>query len=120
MGDEAPRKIVHETACLTIALASVGAAILLRSLLDPILGDNLALITLYGAVAIAVWFAGLGYGLLATLVGYAAASYLFIPPRGAFDLTTPAQITGLALYLISCGLILFFGERLRGSKSNAV
>ncbi len=107
------RKIVHETACLTIALASVGAAILLRSLLDPILGNNLALITLYGAAAISVWFAGLGYGLLATLIGYAVASYLFISPRGALDLTTPAQITGFALYLVSCGLILFFGERLR-------
>ena len=39
-----------------IAFLSVAAAVLLRWTLIPVLGDNFPFITLYGAVAIAVWY----------------------------------------------------------------
>jgi PAS domain S-box-containing protein len=104
-------KVFQEITGLTIAIASVAAAILLRSLLDPILDDQLALITLYGAVAITVWFAGLRYAVLTTLAGYVLANYLFIQPRGSFHIGSSASLVGFALYMVSCSLIIFFGER---------
>ena len=41
-----------------IGIAAVAGAIILRWLLDPILGDTLPLVTLFGAVALAVWLGG--------------------------------------------------------------
>src|SRR5438132_14244137 len=41
-----------------VALAALAAAVLLRWLLDPVLGTYLPLVTLFGAVAAAVWFGG--------------------------------------------------------------
>ncbi|HTM00190.1 MAG TPA: ATP-binding protein [Candidatus Omnitrophota bacterium] len=104
-------KVFQEITGLTIAIASIAAAILLRSLLDPILDGQLALITTYGAVAITVWFAGLRYAVFTTLVGYALVNYLFMEPRGTFHFGDPASVVGFALYLVSCSLIIFFGER---------
>jgi len=43
------------------------------------------------------------------------ARYLFIEPRGSFDLRTPENLVGLAAYLFTCSLIIGFGEALRSS-----
>ena len=61
-------------------------AVLLRWLLDPLMGDALPLVTLFGAVAAAVWLGGYRLAIPVTLLGYVACHYLFIPPRGHFDL----------------------------------
>ena len=91
-------RILHEIAGFTIALASIAAAVALRLLLDPILGSNVALITLYGAVAVTVWFGGFRYAALAALLGYLACDYLFMAPRGHFFLPSPTNIASLILY----------------------
>src|SRR4030095_14530179 len=65
----------------SVALLSVGGALLVRWLLDPVLGNNLQLLTFYGAVAIAVWFGGWRPAIVASVLGYIAADYLFVPPR---------------------------------------
>ena len=48
------------------AVLAVAGAILLRWSVDPLLGNRLALATLYGAVAVAVWYGGYRPALLAT------------------------------------------------------
>jgi len=110
-------RIVHHLAGFALTLLSVGAAILLRALLDPILGDRLTLITLYGAVALTVWFAGVGYAALAAVAGYLASNFLFMEPRGELHLEDPSTAVGFALYLLSCGLIVFFGARVRRAEA---
>ena len=45
-----------------MAIAALVAAVLVRWLLDPWMGDALPLVTLFGAVAAAVWVAGTGSG----------------------------------------------------------
>ncbi len=101
-----------------IAVAAVGAAVLFRWLLDPALGDQLPLVTLYGAIAIALWFGGHRPALLATALGYLACAYLFIPPRFGFAFDVPT-FTGLAAYLITCSLIIGFGEAMRRAERHA-
>ncbi|MGE5177527.1 MAG: ATP-binding protein [Bacteroidota bacterium] len=108
-------RILVEIARWTVATVGVAAAVLLRSLLDPILGDMLALATLYGAVALAAWFAGVPQAVFATVAGYLAADYLFIRPRGTIAFGPLENLVGLALYLISCTLIILFGARVRRS-----
>src|SRR5216683_202855 len=68
------------------------AAVLFRALLDPWIGSDAATVTLYGAIAVAVWHGGYKPGLLATIVGYLAANYFFIEPRGSISLETLADL----------------------------
>jgi PAS domain S-box-containing protein len=94
-------------------------AVLARWAIDPFVGDALPLATLYGAVAVAVWFGGRGPGLLATALGYLFANYLFIAPRGSLDFHGLADLFGLAAYLASCLIIVFFGEAMHAARRQA-
>jgi PAS domain S-box-containing protein len=91
-------------------------AVLLRWLLGPWLGEHLPLATLYGAVAVAVWLGGYRPALLAVVFGYLACGWLFIEPRGAFGLGNARNLIGLVAYLVSCGIIIGFGEALLTSR----
>jgi PAS domain S-box-containing protein len=94
------------------------AAVLLRWLLDPLMGDTLPLVTLFGAVAAAVWLGGYRPAIVVGILGYLACAYLFIPPRGrfVFDLET---VVGLVAYLFTCSLIIGFGEAMQGAQMQA-
>ena len=41
-----------------LSLAIFGAALLLRWLIDPLVGDAFPLVTMFGAVAASVWLGG--------------------------------------------------------------
>jgi PAS domain S-box-containing protein len=94
----------------TLGLVAVGLAVLLRWVLDPLMGDAFPLVTLYGAVAAAAWLAGFRLAIPVSLIGYAACHYLFIPPRGNFDLGTLDNQVGFVAYLFTCALIITFAE----------
>jgi len=102
------------------ALAGYGGAVLftalavaLRWLLDPWLGDHMPVATLFAAVALAVWFGGYRPALLAAVLGYLAADWLFISRRQALDLHGPRELIGAGLYLASCAVLVAFGEAAR-------
>jgi PAS domain S-box-containing protein len=101
-----------------LSIAALLAAVLLRRALDPLMGDTLPLVTLFGAVAAAVWFGGYGPAIIVTSVGYLACAYLFIPPRGmlVFDLQ---EVIGLIAYVFTCALIIGFGEAMRKAQRRA-
>ena len=94
----------------TLALAALVAAVLLRWLLDPLMGDTLPLVTLFAAVAAAVWFGGYRPALVVVALGYLACAYLFIEPRGSLGLTEARNLIGLLAYLLTCSIIVGFGE----------
>ncbi|HKX62759.1 MAG TPA: PAS domain S-box protein [Verrucomicrobiae bacterium] len=102
-----------------MALFSVGAALLIRWLLDPLLKDNLQLLTFYGAVVIAVWFGGWRPGTLAAVLGYLAADYLFIPPRYEFVFDA-AALAGLMGYTLCCIVIIYLGERMHQANESLI
>lgn len=92
-------------------------AVLLRWALDPLMGDVLPLVTLFGAVAAAVWLGGYRVAIPVVLIGYAACHYLFIPPRGNFNIADTANQIGLVAYLFTCSLIIVFGEAARVAQT---
>ncbi len=92
------------------AAVATGLAVAVRSLLDPMLGDQLPLVTLFGAVAFAGWYGGVGPGVAASLLGFALCSALFIEPRGAFRLSQPLGWIGLVAYSLSCAVIVGFAR----------
>ncbi|HEU4769968.1 MAG TPA: DUF4118 domain-containing protein, partial [Pyrinomonadaceae bacterium] len=85
-------------------------AVGVRWLLDPVTGDAYPLVTVFGAVAAAVWLGGYRVAVPVTVLGYVACHYLFIQPRGSIVLNDPPNIVGLVAYLFTCALIIAFGE----------
>lgn len=75
-----------------LSFALLAAVIALRWVLDPLLGDALPFVTLFGAVAASTWLGGLGAAAGVTLVGYLAVAYFFIAPRGAVSLSDTADV----------------------------
>ena len=100
------------------AVAAATSAVLLRWLLDPVMGDALPLVTLFGAVAATTWVGGYRPAILAGLAGYLACHYLFIPPRFALS-ADPAILVGFVAYLFTCALIVSFGEATRRAQVRA-
>ncbi len=99
-----------------VAVAAVAVAVVVRWLLDPWLRDYLPFSTLFGAVAVAVYFGGWRVALVAAAAGFAACSYLFVEPRGTAWPVGAAQGIGLVAYCISCGLIILFGDALNTAR----
>lgn len=94
-------------------MIAVAAAVALRLVLDPWLGDQVPVATVFAAVAIAVWFGGYPPAILVAVLGYLACDYLFIPPRGGFDFTAIRNLTILLAFAVSCSIIIGFGQRVR-------
>ena len=115
MGDTARRTLLHYGG----AVVFTAVAVLLRSLLDPLMGDTLPLVTLFGAVAAAVWLGGYGPALIAVAFGYLACAYLFIEPRGSLGLSEARNLVGLIAYVFTCSLIIGFGEAMHAFRRRA-
>ncbi len=100
-----------------VAITALLAAVLLRLLLDPLMGDALPLVTLFGAVAAAAWVGGYRPAAMVAILGYVACAYLFIPPRGRLGIDNLGIVVGLVAYLFTCALIIAFGEVTRISPA---
>lgn len=97
-----------------IALIATGLMLLIRWLLDPLLGDYFPFVTLFAAVTFSAVFAGLGPSIVATFVSLGAALYGYMPPHVR---PFPAQLTGILAYLFTCALIIAAGEMSRRYKA---
>jgi hypothetical protein len=71
-------------------------AVVLRLLVDAWLGKVMPFSTLYGAVALAVWFGGYRPAILAAAAGYLVCAWLFAEPRGAFGFNSSPTSSGCA------------------------
>jgi PAS domain S-box-containing protein len=98
-----------------IAAAALAGAVAFRWALDPWLGVQLPLITLFAAITVAASACGWGATLVVTAMGYFACRWLFIEPRGSFALGAPSEYGRIALYVFSAFVIGGFGEAMRRS-----
>ena len=98
------------------AIAVTLAASFLRWFLDPWLGVTIPFVTLYGAVAISVWFGGVGPAVLAMVLGYAIANVRYITEAGHFQVHGPTNAISLVLFAVSCSLIIVLGEAMRRAR----
>jgi PAS domain S-box-containing protein len=109
MGQDAGKRFLE----YAVALLAAATAVLVRWLIDPWFGDFGPLVTLYGAMVLAVWFGGYRPALLAMVVGYLACDYLFIEPRGVIGHNSARDLIRLLIYAISCSAIISFVEAMR-------
>ena len=112
-------RVRNAPAAYALAIAVLVAAVLLRYLLDPWMGDTLPHVTLFGAVAAAVWVGGHRPAIIIALLGYIACTYLFIQPRGRLGLDNSTTIIGLLAYVFTCSLIIAIGEAARRAEIRA-
>src|SRR5262245_34186829 len=96
----------HLVVAYSVSIATVIAAVLLRQRLDPLMGDTLPLVTLFGAIAVAVWIGGYGPAILVAVLGYLACAYVFIEPRGYIDLATTKNQVGFVAYCFTSSIII--------------
>jgi PAS domain S-box-containing protein len=101
------------------AVASIVLATGVRLLLDPVLGDQFPIATLFFAVMLTAWYGGFGPALVSVVLGGIAANYFLLLPRGSFGLKDWDQQVGLVLYL-SVGLgIALLGGVMRAAQLRA-
>jgi signal transduction histidine kinase len=115
-GEERRLKRASALAAYGGAVAVTFAAVFLRWFLDPWLGSDAASATLYGAVAIAVWFGGLGPAVLAMVLGYAIINVRYISFDGTVSIHGPPDALALGLFTLSCSLIIVLGEAMRRAR----
>src|SRR5262245_904010 len=106
-------------ASYSLSIIILAAALLLRWLLDPVLGDALPLVTLYGVVAVAVWLGGYRPAVIVAFLGYFAADYLIIVPRGQMGTLDIGDFVGFLAYLSTCAFIILIGDAARRANARA-
>jgi PAS domain S-box-containing protein len=99
-----------------MGVACAGLAIEVRLLLRPILHDEFPFDTLFGGIAIAVWYGGYGPALITAVLGYLGANYFFLEPQGTLGLHGSNQVVGLAGYIVTSSIIILFGEAMHRAR----
>ncbi len=105
-----------------VAALSVGLALLLQSLLVPLLGgnpDSNPFILFFGAVIFAAWFGGLGPGLLTIALSALASSYFFLAPQFSLQIVSATQGMRLGLFVLEGVLISTLVEMMHRARRQA-
>jgi len=102
-----------------VAALCVTGAVLLRWLLDPVLGPSYPLATIFGFVGIAVWYGGWGPALFTAVMSYLILNWLIIEPRHSFNLATSEQLGGLSLFIFSVSVLICVGHSMRRAQRQA-
>ena len=99
------------------AVAAVAAALFLRYLMNPVLGNQGPYLILTLPIVVAAIYGGLGPALLATALGTSIGTYLFIE-RGAGmeELFQPENVARILLFLAIGLAIGLLGGQLRRSR----
>jgi len=100
-----------------IGLFATAVALLLRKLLDPLLDDHAPYITVLLTIIFLAMYAGVGPSLVAVIFGVLGVTYLFVEPRGSFNVhNIPTHIESSLGFLIASACIIIVGEAIRNSQ----
>ena len=96
-----------------IAVIAACVALVLRSVLAPLLGTGNPYHTVWLGVVFCAWFCGVGPSILATAIMLVGVWYWFLPPFGTFNRVNLSEFTGMMGFLLFAGIIISIGERAR-------
>jgi signal transduction histidine kinase len=104
--------------CLAILAAL--AALAVRGLLSPLLGENNPYHTMWAAVVISAWYCGIGPSIVATVIGTLGVWYWFLPPQHSFALKdSKSAVSGIVGFVFFSSLIIALGESNRRSLAKS-
>jgi PAS domain S-box-containing protein len=93
------------------AVVAVGAALLYKLLLAPVLDQPDPFLLFALAVLASAWRGGLGPGLLAAVLSVGTADYFLLEPRFSFGFAESGQAVRLALFAFECLAVAALGAR---------
>jgi signal transduction histidine kinase len=103
-----------------LATLAAVAALFLRKLLLPVLGEQNPYHTAWAAVVFSAWYCGLGPSILTVLVELAGIWYWFLPPFHSIHLDNPrVGFSGMLGFLAFSGFIIALGESNRRSLAKS-
>ncbi len=102
-----------------LALAASAAAVALRSVFDPALGESFPFVFAFGAIAVAAAYAGWKPALLAAVASYLAVDWFFTPPRFAFSPLNGSGLVALLSFGTTGGIIIAMAEMMRRAERRA-
>jgi len=94
----------------TLALASAVGAIILRGLLDPVLGHVAFYVTVYMAVAFCAAVCGAGPAAVSAFFGFVGILYWFVDPRHSLWVIRRSEIHGIIGCFLVCAVLIFLGD----------
>ena len=97
----------------SLALLATALVLVLRGVLDPVIGSYVPYLGVLPAVVFAAWACGWGPSVLVTLLSFLAEQYWFIPPIHSLRLVGAAELTGTLVYFFVCFAIIIFAETTR-------
>lgn len=100
-----------------LALLAAVAALWLRVLLAPLLGQSNPYHTVWLGVVFCAWFCGVGPSVVATLIMVLGIKYWFLPPTGSLMVADPRVYFGMAGFLLFAGVIITIGDRARRTQA---
>ena len=93
-----------------LAMLAAVAALFLRDLLTPLLGNHNTYHTVWLAVVFSAWYCGLGPSIVTTLLGTLGVWYWFLPPPHSWIIQDRTDAYGLLGFLVFSGAIIALGE----------
>lgn len=93
-----------------VGAVSALLAVLLRAILEPVLGHAAFYVTVYVAVVFSALIGGLGPSILSALVGTAGVVYWFVDPRHSLSLLDKSELHGLIGCVLICPVLVALGE----------
>lgn len=101
----------------SICLVATAVALLLRKLLNPLLGDYSPYITLYPTIVFLSIYAGVGPSVVALFLGVLGVTCWFVQLRGSFLVNDlPAHAVGSSMFLAVGACIIAAGESVRRAQ----
>lgn len=97
----------------------VAAALLIRLVLNPVLGVSIPYAIFFLAIILVSWFCTLGPSVMSVLASTLLATYYFIPPQGSIYIETTADWIGLVLFLGVSSVLIMLREANRRTEAIA-
>ena len=102
-----------------VAVPAVAIAALVRLALDPVLGEQYPVATLFFAILVAAGYGGQGPALVTTALGAIVAARFLIPPRVGFASIGVENRAGMVVYLAVGVGISILGGSMRSARRRA-
>src|SRR5271166_7091693 len=110
--------IFREARRYAIAVAATFAALYLRHLLAPLLGENNPYHTAWIAVVFSAWYCGVGPSIVTAAISAIGIWYWFLLPFHSFTGKGIPEISGLLGFLVLSAVIIALGESTRRNILN--
>jgi PAS domain S-box-containing protein len=103
-------KVKQQAGRYALGILAAVIALLLRGLLDPLLGRENPYHTVWLAVVFSTWYCGVGPAIVTTILSLAGVWFFFLPPIDSFRGLTYSQFFGMTGFLVLSGVIIALGE----------